>query len=206
MKLFSPDFNPDGSATLGYVAHSSDPNSRYQRIGNFFIGTGPIWLGTAVCFFIAWVLFGDSIINSVLTEKSDHFEFNFVESIKNMLNISYSLFSQIFTMQYLSDWKTYLYLYLMFCIGNHITLSPPDIKQSFSGLATIIFTLLLFNITTMWIGNFALKSCEFISEYTSLFYTVMILSSIITLITSIIILTTGGCFMAMLKKVGLRTP
>ena len=53
MKLFSPE--SDG--TLGMVRHSWDPESFYQRAGNFFIGTGPIITGVLViscC--TAWLL------------------------------------------------------------------------------------------------------------------------------------------------------
>src|SRR6185437_12024785 len=49
MKLFSPQ--SDG--TLGYVQHSYNPASTYQKFGNFFIGTGPIWFGTLLVYLIA---------------------------------------------------------------------------------------------------------------------------------------------------------
>jgi len=38
--------DPDG--ILGYVNHEWDRKSLYQNIGNFFIGMGPIFSGTAV--------------------------------------------------------------------------------------------------------------------------------------------------------------
>ena len=56
MHLFSP--GRDGS--LGSVEHSFNPRSAYQRIGNFFIGTRPIWFGTALVCLLGWYLLGPS--------------------------------------------------------------------------------------------------------------------------------------------------
>ena len=36
---------PDPSGLMGYVKHSYNPNSLYQRIGNFFIGIAPLFGG-----------------------------------------------------------------------------------------------------------------------------------------------------------------
>jgi hypothetical protein len=54
MKLFSP--NPETGA-LGYVKHTYNRKNIYQLVGNFFIGIGPILLGTVVIFLLAyWLL------------------------------------------------------------------------------------------------------------------------------------------------------
>ena len=61
MKLLDPD--PE-TGTLGYVRHSYDPKNIYQLVGNFFIGIGPILLGTAVIFLLCYWLLGLNTFNT----------------------------------------------------------------------------------------------------------------------------------------------
>ena len=49
-------FSPEEDGTLGYVNHTYNSRSYYQRIGNFFIGTGPIWGGIFILFFFSKIL------------------------------------------------------------------------------------------------------------------------------------------------------
>ena len=58
MKLFSPE--DDG--TLGYVNHSYNPENYYQRTGNFFIGTGPIWGGIFVLYLFSKILLPETML------------------------------------------------------------------------------------------------------------------------------------------------
>lgn len=102
MKLFQ--MGHDG--VLGYVKHSYNSRNPWAILGNFFIGTGPIWIGSAAIlaiqhFAMPWVLHGNISIASIST--------------------------------YASGWPFYLSLYLLFCIGAHVRLSPEDIKGSASG-------------------------------------------------------------------------
>jgi len=55
MKLFDPD---PKTGTLGYVEHSYNSANVYQQVGNFFIGIGPILLGTAIIYFLSYLLLG----------------------------------------------------------------------------------------------------------------------------------------------------
>ena len=131
MKLFSPE--EDG--TLGYVNHSYNPNSFYQRIGNFFIGTGPIWFGVAVLCLISWML------------------------LPNEMQIS-----DFFSLNFWGRWQSYIWLYLALTISSHITLSPPDLAGSVDGGIAIMATALLGFLLLGWCGDWENEIIEFLKN------------------------------------------
>ena len=131
MKLFSPE--EDG--TLGYVNHSYNPNSFYQRIGNFFIGTGPIWFGVAVLCLISWLL------------------------LPNEMQIS-----DFFLLNFWGRWQSYIWLYLALTISSHITLSPPDLAGSVDGGIAIMATALLGFLLLGWCGDWENEIIEFLKN------------------------------------------
>ena len=112
MKLFSPE--ADG--TLGYVNHAYNPKNLYQRIGNFFIGTGPIWGGLFMILLISrWLLPSGS-------------------------------WGELLTLQVWSRWQSWLWLYLFLTAASHITLSPPDLQGTLDGgvfIILLVFALTL---------------------------------------------------------------
>ena len=128
MKLFSPE--EDG--TLGYVNHSYNPNSFYQRIGNFFIGTGPIWFGIVVLCFVSWML------------------------LPNEMNIG-----NFFSAAFWGRWQSYIWLYLALTIASHITLSPPDLKGAADGGITILTTSALAFLLFGWCGEWEEQIIDF---------------------------------------------
>ena len=131
MKLFSPE--EDG--TLGYVNHSYNPNSFYQRIGNFFIGTGPIWFGVAVLCLISWLL------------------------LPNEMQIS-----DFFLLNFWGRWQSYIWLYLALTISSHITLSPPDLAGSVDGGIAITATALMGFLLLGWCGDWENEIIEFLKN------------------------------------------
>lgn len=131
MKLFSPE--EDG--TLGYVNHSYNPNSFYQRIGNFFIGTGPIWFGVAVLCLISWLL------------------------LPNEMQIS-----DFISLNFWGRWQSYIWLYLALTISSHITLSPPDLAGSVDGGIAIMATALLGFLLLGWCGDWENEIIEFLKN------------------------------------------
>lgn len=131
MKLFSPE--EDG--TLGYVNHSYNPNCFYQRIGNFFIGTGPIWFGVAVLSLISWLL------------------------LPNEMQIS-----NFFSLNFWGRWQSYIWLYLALTISSHITLSPPDLAGSVDGGIAIMATALLAFLLLGWCGDWENEIIEFLKN------------------------------------------
>ncbi|MCL2763106.1 MAG: hypothetical protein FWD36_07885 [Treponema sp.] len=159
MKLYNP--NPtDG--TLGYVAHSYNPKSRYQRIGNFFIGIGPILFGTLVLYALLYYVMPGFLeqFSQIIQEGSNYTEDvtqgNFVNLWNSFFASAKSILNIIFNTDNLSNWRFWVFLYLSFCVASHMELSPPDIKGAKDGLITLVITVLIFNFLVMGIELFGL--------------------------------------------------
>jgi len=73
-------------------------------------------------------------------------------------------------------WKLTLFFYLFYAIGSSITLSGSDIKGASRGFFYFLFILLLFNISTLWIGNFVVDFFIQINKYLSGFYFLIVVS------------------------------
>ena len=157
MKLFSPE--EDG--TLGYVNHSYNPNSFYQRIGNFFIGTGPIWFGVAVLSLISWLL------------------------LPNEMQIS-----DFFSLNFWGRWQSYIWLYLALTISSHITLSPPDLAGSVDGGIAMMATALMGFLLLGWCGDRENEIIEFLKNVflssLSFFSSIIILLFIFSVICKVL--------------------
>ena len=141
MKIFSPE--EDG--TLGYVNHRYNPQNRFHRIGNFFIGTGPIWGGVFMLWLLSSLLLAPGTLNFSLSPIA-----SFVHFLQQLCNISFW-----------SRWQSYLWLYLILTICSHITLSKPDLSGAKEGALTLIATVFVFELLLGWcnslngyIGNF----------------------------------------------------
>ena len=119
---------------LGYVSHSYNPGNLYHRIGNFFIGTGPIWAG-----FSSVVLLSEILLPPEIFSLS-------IEKEINPINFIYGIFNPIFWINPLS----YIWIYLTVSITLHISLSKPDIKGALDGAIAIFVVVLLLNLLFSW--------------------------------------------------------
>jgi hypothetical protein len=188
VKWFSPA--PDNE-TLGYVNHSYNRKNIYQCLGNFFIGIGPILLGSIILYLITYLLFGfriDNIVNIHIASDSiknlSSIKLVFSGILDGFLNYN----SLIFSGQSTRWWKILLLIYFLYSIGSSITLSFADIKSSSIGLLYFIILLIFFNLFTLWIGGFTIILFDTISSLFSGFYFLIILSIIINCIFIIILL------------------
>jgi len=185
--LFSP--NAEGSS-LGHVNHSYDKKSIYQNIGNFFIGIGPIILGSMTLFLFTYLLYQFNITTLSVTINTDIF-LNF-ESVKIMLiqlwhSVNQYLQFVLFGHQS-TWWRITLLVYCLYAIGSSITLSPADLKSALKGFVFFVIVLTLFNLLTIWIGNFAQSAFLKVSSYFSVLYFLLILSMIVNLIFIVVLL------------------
>jgi hypothetical protein len=180
INLYSPN-SQDG--TLGYVKHSFNPKSFYQRIGCFFIGTGPILFGSFVLYLLLYFCLPDyrqiyGIISNTGLNGSG--VFNLVKSAGSMLTIGLHLLVNVFSPENFGKPSFWLFIYLAFCISSHMQLSPPDLKSMWSGIFTILLIFLLVNFLTMLLGfNITVYILKF-SRLTGSLINIFILATVVS--------------------------
>ena len=193
------------SDTIGYVLHSYDSRSWYQQIGNFFIGVGPIIMGTLIVYFL-FLLLAPELKENIFSVKIDY------DKSAGILNIIYSGISNIFTSilnifsniikniivsQSYKNIGFWIFIYLSISIASHMELSPADISHAWKGMLVIFAVSLIFNTLIFIIKIiFNLEIPEylllFVDKTLNIYSSLLIFSCIISLfnfLISYIILT-----------------
>lgn len=144
------------SDTIGYVLHSYDSRSWYQQIGNFFIGVGPIIVGTLIVY-ILFLLLAPELKENIFTIPNIKYKQVFNSEI---LSIVYYTISSFFVYTYNifvniiknvivnSSFKSitfWVFLYLSISIASHMELSPADISHAWKGIIVIFAVSLILN-------------------------------------------------------------
>ena len=174
--LFEPNSNGE---SLGHVSHSYNKKSVYQKIGNFFIGIGPLLAGGLVLFLITGILFKINVteffnfrISIDSLNNLQHFR-QLSAEILNGLNACGNL---LFSGNNVVWWKTALLVYILYSIGGSMTLSKSDVKGAIAGFVWLVIFIVIFNISTLWIGDFATRYLTMSVQFISMFYFLLILS------------------------------
>jgi hypothetical protein len=187
IKLF--DAKGKGGA-MGYVEHSYNKRNIYQNIGNIFIGIGPVLMGALMLFLITYLLFGISL-NSYTGFNSSLKSFTSVNGFMEFSKDAYLSivnFIKIVLFSAQSNWwKITLLVYFLYAIGSSITLSPSDIKAAWKGFVFFLLVLIIFNLATLWMGNFTEKTFASISSYGSGLYFLITLSILVNLLFVLIL-------------------
>ena len=129
-------FSPQADGVLGYVQHSYDDQNLYQRIGCFFIGIAPLIGGIASTYFLSILLLPENIC------------YKFSQSYNPFL-----IFELIFDPSFYLNIKSYIWLYLIFSIMLHTTLSPADLEGSKVGSVLLIAVLLIVSLVGSFVSN-----------------------------------------------------
>lgn len=186
ISLFRPE--PDG--TLGYVKHAWDPSSLYQRIGNFYIATGPIWFSCVVVYLLSLLLISGGLFAPLLHLPVTAADLDSTGSVARLggrfFENLWSPLSGLFTVEHLKDWKFWVFMYLTTCIGLHMSLSPADMKGGLPGFLLLIIGIVLFNLVVAIIVAVA-PSVAAAGFSTGL----------LTLLTSVSLIVTGGVMLIM---------
>ncbi len=134
--------------TLGYVSHSYSRKNPWARLGNLFIGVGPIFSGLAVivlalllCFPAQW----ESYLAATGTLDA-------ASPFSELVGAAFSLLWSIPSAFSASPWRAAIGLVIILFVAQHITLSTSDIKGALSAFPLYLLLLLLFTLPTMLLG------------------------------------------------------
>ena len=134
--------------SLGYVNHGWNPKSLYQKIGNFFIGMGPIFSGTAALVLGMYLFLPDSFATFANYMTLDPGQPN-QYILTKIFTLTAQLFKSIFSAENVSSVNFWIYFALAIGISSHIALSKEDLKGAGRGLVTIFTFILLVNVVAL---------------------------------------------------------
>ena len=161
------------------MSHSFNKRSIYQKTGNFFIGIGPLLAGGIVLFVITLILFHiqiTEIFKFRITSEifSDKILFNqFVAALWAGLISCKEL---VFGGTPITWWKFVVLVFVLYSTGSSMTLSNSHVKGAVAGFLWVIIFSLIFNLLTLWIGDFTAKAVAGMTQYIAAFYFLLMLS------------------------------
>jgi hypothetical protein len=189
LRLFDPQEEGDGSVSLGYVRHSHQ-NTLYQTIGNFFIGIGPIILGSIVIYFSSKYLVSSNLFYSFKELSINTSTFTSLDSlwsfIQDVAINAKQMLGMLLQAENFTRWQFYLFIYIALAVGSHVKLSLSDLEGAWEGFIPLVGLIFMINLVTLWIKDFATKYIILISHFYSFFYAIMVFSIIMCLVFLII--------------------
>ncbi len=152
------------SEILGYVQHSYNQNSLYERIGNLFIGLGPIFSGIASLIIGIYLLLPHSfnVFKNVVVQGIDDDKLN-GNSIKVTFDAVGTLISSIFSIDNLSNPLFWIFIILAICISSHVALSKADMIGAKDGFLSLLVLLIIINLVFRF---FNMDSTKYITKIT----------------------------------------
>ena len=131
-------FSPQEDGTLGMVQHSYDSRNIFQRIGNFFIGSAPVWGGILAMCLASRLLLPESLFSGGPMAR----------------------LAEFFSISLWCCWQSWVWLYLRLAIGSHSSLSDADFHSVADGIGFLVLLPLIFCIVLGWVGNWEEKLIE----------------------------------------------
>ena len=146
MRLWCPRAE---NGVYGYVNHSYNRKNLWARLGNLFIGIGPIFSGMLVVILMLWLCFPTAWSEYLEATKDLSFEENTFLAISENI---FSLFKLIPNSFSSHNFRSILGLIIILPISLHISLSGQDIKGSLSAIPLYLLLALIFSAITFLFG------------------------------------------------------
>ncbi len=205
IQFFKPDEN---TGTLGYVYHTWNPKNPWMVVGNFFIGVGPMLLGSAALFTLFYFLLPDSagiwgsIGDTIKSLENGAPAMDYLTAFKDS---AFIILGHIFTSSNLGLWQFWVFLYLAICIASNIRLSWADIKGSFLAVGCIILPFMIVSLILMLSGQGGDTFTPYITPVLGVIYSFLVLALILALVGFILIYLFSG-FIYWLKTRSILNP
>lgn len=194
IRFFKPDQN---TGTLGYVYHKWNPKNPWHVTGNFFIGIGPMILGSAVLFTLFYFLIPGSagIWESISSGVKAAGEApSFMSYLSVFKDSALAILNIIFMSSKPELWQFWIFLYLSICIASNVRLSWADIKSSLSGLGCIIIPVFILNLVLMLVGKDSGIFLPYTASVLGIIYSLLIFSLVMALIGFLFIYVISAVF------------
>lgn len=178
----------DKEGVLGYVKHSYNKNSLYQRIGNLFIALGPIFSGTSVLILALYSFMPQSfsilkkyVIYGINSDRIDK------DLVLSLLNLSGVLLKSIFSVNNIQHLSFWIFIIVAICVSSHMALSKADIENGKDGFLVLLAFIFIMNIVLVYfsvsITQYRLQLIRY-NIYLSIFLMIAIMFSIFSLVIS----------------------
>jgi hypothetical protein len=180
MRLYSPN---SGDGSLGYVNHAYNPNNFWHQIGNFFIGIGPVLMGSLVLFLlIKYLVPNNGELLALVTSKGSAIDSP--DAVKNqfvqLYHTGLAVIPALFTRANMQSWQFWVFLYVAVSVASHMELSLPDLKGAGSGLISIAVLLVVLNSIGLFFNVDLSSSVAGISQYISMSSGVFMLAVVLS--------------------------
>ena len=181
MKLF-PSIKQFGSGEpLGYVNYSHS-RGFFGMMSLFFIGIGPMLWGPILILVLMKLLL-PSTYSIVLDTINTFFATPDSINIVSMLgNIIVSFFKGIFSIEIITSWQFFVFLFLACSIACHTTLSWADIKGALKGFLYLLLIIIGFGACMIFFVDLQTKILQLISIFTIFFIVLYIMSFLFSLL------------------------
>lgn len=174
------------SHTLGYVRHSYDEDSLYQRIGLFFISIAPLMSGMVVLSFFVYLLLPSTYVE--LSNYLSAIQANGITTtnLEFMFTSSIEVLKTLFSIENIQTLQFWIFIVIAMGICTHMSLSSSDLRGVGRGFVTIAGFLFIVNFITILLGLDVNKWVVKIFQFNTYILGMMIFVLCLSLLTLLI--------------------
>ncbi len=194
MQLWSPSGN-NGTGVYGYVEHSYNPRNPWARLGNLFIGVGPIFSGLGVIVLTLFLCFPAQWSDYLAVSRELAAD---GRTVGDLFNGVLSLFASLPEAFREAPLRAIIGALIILPVSMHVSLSPADVKGAASAMPIYFGIAAIFGLVTsllkltdtitagLWLFNLRLLSIFIlVIAFSALWVVLALLVKLIRLIISL---------------------